>query len=145
MTRLIVIAIALSCMGTKCNETNVFNLIPEIRLVAANPTSITQFQDSVVVTIEYEDGNGDLGFVNPDSFSLRVHDSRLTNPDWYFVPPLAPVGQDVPIQGELTFKLNGTYLLGSGGSEQITFSISIKDRSNNWSNTIQTPQITVSQ
>jgi len=145
MTRLVVIAVALSCLGLNCDKSQVFEIIPEIRLVKVEPTSIVQFQDSVVVTIEYEDGDGDLGFVEPDSFSLRVQDSRLMNPDWYFVPPLAPVGKDLPIQGELTFKLNGTYLLGSGGSEQIIYSISIKDRANNWSNTIQTPAITVSQ
>lgn len=123
----------------------VYDIIPEINLVSVEPTTIQQFQDSVVVTIEYKDGDGDLGFVHPDSMSLSVHDSRLTAPDWYFVPPLSPVDHQLSITGTLTFKLNGTYLLGSGGTEKIVYSIKIKDRAGNWSNEISTPEITITQ
>lgn len=126
-------------------NTPLWDVIPEIRLVDVQPTSIEQFKDSVIVTIEYQDGDGDLGFIHPDSMSLRVQDSRLTAPDWYFVPPLSPIDHTLAIQGELTFKLNGTYLLGSGGTEQIIFSIMIKDRAGNWSNEISTPEITITQ
>jgi hypothetical protein len=137
--------IALVILGACKGNEPIYDIIPEIRLVQAGPTSIQQFQDSVVVTIEYQDGDGDLGFVNPDSMSLRVQDSRLLAPDWYFVPPLAPVDQALSIEGQLTFKLNGTYLLGSGGSETIVYSVKIKDRTGNWSNEISTPEITITQ
>lgn len=137
--------LALIWAGCKKKLPNGFSEEPEIRLVSVEPTSIQQFVDSIIITLEYKDGNGDLGFENPDSLSLRVQDSRLTKPDWYFVKPLAPPDSDVPIQGLLTFRLSGTFLLGNGNQETTIFTIDLKDRSNNWSNQVQTPMITITK
>ena len=131
--------------GCKKEFPDGFDEIPEIRLVTVEPTTIQQFQDSIIITLEYKDGNGDLGFEHPDSLSLRVQDARLTKPDWYFVKPLAPVGSDVPIQGNLTFRLSGTFILGNGNQESTTFTIDLKDRNNNWSNQVVTPTIKITK
>jgi len=145
--RMAVIACMSFLVVTSCKKKTqfVYDIVPEIRLISAAPVTIKQFQDSVVVTIEYQDGDGDIGFEHPDSMSLSVQDSRLTQPDWYFVQPIGPPGHELSIEGTLTFKLNGTYLLGSGGTEKIVYYIKLKDRANNWSNEIQTPEITVSK
>ena len=96
-----------------------------------------------MITIEYQDGDGDLGFIESDSLSLKVQDARLTSPDWYYVKPLAPLDAEVPIKGLLSFRLYGTFLLAGGGPEKTVFTISIRDRSNQWSNAVATPEITI--
>ena len=139
------LAVALIWAGCKKKLPDGFEETPEIRLVSVEPTSIQQFQDSIIINLEYKDGDGDLGFEHPDSLSLRVQDARLTKPDWYFVKPLAPVGSNVPIQGILTFRLSGTFILGNGNQESTTFTIDLKDRNDNWSNQVVTPTITITK
>lgn len=117
--------------------------IPLIAIVSTDPVSIRQFEEAVALVLRYEDGDGDLGHPHPDSLLLEVRDARLLFPDYYFVPPLAPVGSAVAIEGELAFRLNGTFLFGNGATEQTSYSIRMRDRKGNWSNTVITPTITI--
>jgi len=68
-----------------CKETTNLtgNPVPRIALVKIEPTIVTQFADSLKITLSYEDGDGDLGFVNADINSLEVQDERLAKPDFY--------------------------------------------------------------
>jgi len=116
---------------------------PLIAIVSTNPVNILQFEEAVALVLRYEDGDGDLGHPDPDSLLLEVRDARLLFPDYYFVPPLAPLGSEVPIEGELEFRLNGTFLFGNGATEQTTYSIRMRDRKGNWSNSVITPTITI--
>lgn len=119
------------------------NPVPRIKYVDITPELVNQFTDSVIVTIEYEDGDGDLGHKNPDILLLEVQDARLSNPDHYYIPPLAPIGSNIKIKGILQFRLRNTFLLGSGGDELTSYDIRMKDRAGNWSNYIQTEEITI--
>jgi len=116
---------------------------PLIAIVSTDPVNILQFEENVALVLRYEDGDGDLGHPHPDSLLLEVRDARLLFPDYYFVPPLAPIGSEVAIEGELEFRLNGTFLFGNGATEQTTYSIRMRDRKGNWSNTVITPTITI--
>lgn len=116
---------------------------PLIAIVSTDPVNILQFEEAVALVLRYEDGDGDLGHPDPDSLLLEVRDARLLFPDYYFVPPLAPLGSEVPIEGELEFRLNGTFLFGNGATEQTTYSIRMRDRKGNWSNSVITPTITI--
>lgn len=129
--------------GCKKTEIKRASAIPMINLLETTPLSLVQFDEQVSLTLAYEDGDGDLGHPHPDSLTLEVRDARLLEADYYFVPPLAPENQRISIKGNLNFKLNGTFLFGNGATEQTTFSIRIKDRSGNWSNTVITPTITI--
>ncbi len=130
-----------------CKETTNLtgNPVPRIALVKIEPTLVKQFADSLKITISYEDGDGDLGFVNADINSLEVQDERLTKPDNYYVPPLAPVDAKIRIKGELVMKLRNVFLLGSGNIETTSFTIRLKDRAGNVSNPIITPEITITR
>jgi hypothetical protein len=119
------------------------NVIPNIRYISITPEIVNQFTDSVIVTFEYEDGDGDLGHKNPDILLLEVQDARLTNPDFYYVPPMAPIGSNIKIKGSMQLRLRNTFLLGSGGDERTQYDIRMKDRAGNWSNYIQTKEITI--
>lgn len=119
------------------------NPVPFITLDSVNSNNIVQFKDSLRIYLRYEDGDGDLGALNPDSNSLSVQDARFNHPDYYFVPPQAPSNAKVHIKGRFVLRMKNLFLLGSGNVEPTTFTLRIKDRSGNWSNTITTPLINI--
>ena len=121
------------------------NPVPRIALVKIEPTEVKQFTDSLKITFTYEDGDGDLGNDNADINSLEVQDERLAKPDFYYVPPMAPVDAKIRIKGQMTMNLRNVFLLGTGNIETTTFTVRIKDRSGNWSNPIRTPEITITR
>lgn len=120
--------------------------VPTIEVVSISPSTVKEFEDSILIKIRYKDLNGDLGDESPDELSLYVKDSRLPNPDKYHVKPLAPISsENIPIEGEVTIKLNSLFLLGAGNTELTTLSIKMKDRAGNWSAEVTSPQITINK
>ncbi len=120
--------------------------IPFILIESVTPTNVIQFRDSVIVVLRYDDGDGDLGYFDPDSNALAVTDSRFQEPDYYFVKALAPdVEDDLHIRGTIRIGLTPPFILGSGSQEVISYTIRIKDRAGNWSNAVITPDITISE
>ena len=144
LTRFILFSILLISLGceTVSDELS-FDRVPKIRIVEASHNTLVQFQDSLVLKIEYEDGDGDLGTSNPDVNSIFVQDSRLENPDEYYLPPLAPESSTVSITGTFNLVLLPTFLLGNGTEEKVIFSIKLFDRAGNVSNEVETEEITV--
>lgn len=130
-----------------CKETTISsgNPVPRIALVKIEPVIVKEFSDSLKITFSYEDGDGDLGFENADINSLEIHDERLQKPDYYYIPPLAPIGSSVNIKGRLTMKVKNIFLLGSGSAEITRFTLRIKDRAGNNSNPVTTPEITITR
>lgn len=117
--------------------------IPVIKNLQIFPDTVTEFVDSVIITFDYVDNNGDLGFQDPNTPSVSVKDSRLQNPDWYHVQPLAPMGSEIPIQGTLRIKLNNLFVIGNAPSETLNFKVIIKDREENQSNELLSKDVTV--
>lgn len=132
---------------TGCKKTAIKELdkAPNIRIESVSPTTVQAFTGRTEVLLQYEDGDGDQGSLHPDSLMLEVQDDRLTAPDFYFVPPLSPEGSTVPVRGTIRFRLNGTFLFGNGASEVTQYSIRLRDRSGQWSNTVLTPQIIINR
>lgn len=130
-----------------CKKTSIRELDkqPNIRIISVAPTTVQAFTGRTEVLLQYEDGDGDQGSLHPDSLMLEVRDDRLTAPDFYFVPPLSPEGSSVPIRGTIRFRLNGTFLFGNGATEVTQYSIRLRDRSGQWSNTVLTPQIIINR
>lgn len=116
---------------------------PVIQLIQVQPTTVTEFTDSIVFILGYEDIDGDIGFPNADSLSLWLQDARLTTPDRFFIPPLAPLDEELHIVGEFNVVLPNTFRLGTGPQEQTSFRIWIKDRAGNISNEVESPLITI--
>lgn len=118
---------------------------PRIKFVSISSEQVREFIDSLTVRISYEDGDGDLGSFDADTLDIAVRDDRLTNSDYYHLPPLATKGANVMIKGEFDLKLKNLFLLGSGKSETTILEIKIRDRAKNWSNTITTPSIEITK
>jgi len=45
---------------------------PVIAVLSISPDTLVQFQDSVIIELQYEDQNGDLGSDNPDQLDLEI-------------------------------------------------------------------------
>ena len=116
-----------------------------ISLISSSPTSIQEFQENIIVEIEYEHSKGFMGFYDPDYLSLEVKDSRLENADYYHLIPLNPPDNELEIKGIIRLEIDAPFLLGSGNLETLFFTIRIQDREENWSNEVSTPLISVSK
>ena len=104
---------------------------------------VSEFTDTVVISFDYYDYNGDLGYLDPNVTSLSVKDSRLQFEDLYHVKPLAPVDANVPIQGRLSVRLNNLFILGNDTVERLQFEVMIQDRKGHWSELVESDTITV--
>ena len=143
-TYLLLALIFISC--TKDDESSEeLSNEPSISFVSLDPLEVQNFNNSVTLTIKYKDNNGDLGFEDPDVFSLYVKDARLDTADYYHVPPLAPLGKNLIAEGQLDIVLNSMFILGNGDQEFAALSVKIKDRAGNWSNLVNTPAITINR
>ena len=106
---------------------------------------MTEFQENLIVEIEYEHSKGFMGFYDPDYLSIEVKDSRLTNADFYHLIPLNPPENNLSIKGVIGLEIDSPFILGTGNLETLFYTIRIQDRSGEWSNEISTPLITVNR
>ena len=145
MKSILYILIPVILFSCKKDEEEKYPDTPAIEFVGMTPTSTTEFQDQVRITISYQDGNGDIGTADPDYYSLFVKDARLGAYDNYHIQPLSPPDQTLQIEGELDVVLTGLFVLDTVGSETTSFSIKIRDRAGNFSNEVQTGSLTISK
>lgn len=137
----LVVLCLLGSLLAACNEEH--SNIPEITNLTVEPMLVEEFADTVTISFDYYDYNGDLGHPDPNVTSLSVKDSRLQFEDLYHVQPLAPEGANVPIQGRLSVKLNNLFILGNDTVERLQFEVMIQDRAGNWSELVESDTITV--
>ena len=116
-----------------------------ISLLSTSPISLQEFQENIIVEIEYEHFKGFMGFYDPDYLSLEVKDSRLSNADYYHLIPLNPPDNELSIKGIIQLEIDAPFILGSGNLETLFFTMRIQDREEEWSNEISTPLISVSR
>ncbi|MBT6698906.1 MAG: hypothetical protein HOB15_00705 [Flavobacteriales bacterium] len=125
----------------KKEDDSLFN----ISLLSTSPISLQEFQENIIVEIEFEHSEGFMGFYDPDYLSLEVKDSRLTNADYYHLIPLNPPDNELEIKGIIQLEIDAPFILGSGNLETLFFTMRIQDREGEWSNDISTPLIYVSR
>lgn len=120
--------------------------IPEIALQSVSPATVHNLTDSLLFVISYIDGNGDLGDYEPDTLSLWITDERFPLTEKFHIIPLAPQGASIVISGELKVILDHIILKDQSAiSETANFTIKLKDRAGNWSNSITAGPVTVAQ
>lgn len=144
--KLLLICLLLLFFACKKKDNLAISEVPSIELVAVNKTEIKEFSDSLVFTIAYRDGDGDLGTASPDSTVIEITDNR--DPQnlvfGYHLSPRSPNGTNLIVQGQLQLVLKNIIILNSANnSETTSFSIRIKDRAQNWSNSIETENISI--
>jgi len=120
-----------------------FSRVPEIKLLGVSHDTIVEYEDVLIISIQYKDGDGDLGFEDPDQYSIFVRDARLENFDGFYLGPIAPPGVEVPIQGKLDIEFPSLFLFGNRDSESTRFFIKVVDRAGNESNLLETQTILI--
>ncbi len=129
----------------KNNELTGNSDVPFIKFVSVSATTVLQFKDSLEITFEYSDANGDIGETDPDLNDIMIKDKRLSKADYYFIKPLSPPNTSIKTKGTIAVQMKNTFLLGTANSETTTFELKLKDRAGNWSNSIFTPTITITK
>ncbi|MFN4144314.1 MAG: hypothetical protein ACK4GN_00705 [Runella sp.] len=151
---------------TGCFAPPDFSLVPEIafnsltKFEVIEPFSRTR-QDSVVITIEFKDGDGDLGetaegrkdprYDTWGNYELRtfrrVQGNRfeeviLPANAKIFFPPLKPDNRRGPIEGRLDYSVFFPYSRNAR-LNTVKFQIRVRDRAFNASNIIETDTLSV--
>lgn len=143
-----------------CQKESNFSEIPDLKFKEYRVTDT-----SLVITLEFTDGDGDLGLddgdtlspFNPGSFAYnnlflyyqqKVNDSTFnyylnngtdTIRFWYRYKNITPVGQKKVLEGELIANLPAPYSIP--GIDSFRFEIFMLDRALNRSKSIFTPTI----
>ena len=133
----------MATLFSSCRKEDERPVAPILTFQSISATTVEQFNNNPIIKFVYEDFQGDLGETDPDNYSLRVKDSRLSEYDWYHIPPMTPDLQELHIKGIYSLELPALFLLGSGTEETTTLLVQIRDRAGNWSNIINTPNVLV--
>jgi hypothetical protein len=119
---------------------------PEITFVAISPGTVHQFKDSLLITIGYTDGDGDLGENSSTAQNAFVTDSRNNLTYSFRIRQLAPENANIIIRGKLDIIVPAIALQNSSlASESVLFSVRVKDRAGNMSNSVNTSSVSVVQ
>jgi hypothetical protein len=116
---------------------------PAISYQSISATTVEQFDNSITIKIGYEDFQGDIGEPDPDNYCVRVRDARLSDFDWYHIPPVTPDLQELHVKGTMSIEIDPLFLLGVGTQEYTRFDIEVRDRKGNWSNIVTTPNVLI--
>lgn len=145
MTQLksILAVLTLVLVFSACRKEEEGTDVPEIEFVSMSASQVEEFSNSIEVVFRYKDRNGDIGEQDPDAICLSVKDARLENPDYYHIPPVTPDLEELKVEGDIGVFMNPLFLLGSTQEETTTLTLQLRDRAGNWSNSIQTPVITI--
>lgn len=147
MMRKIVFLFLITLVVSSCKKDKFEEIsdTPAIEFLSITPSTATEYQDNIIITISYKDGDGDLGENTPDKKNLFVTDSRNGVIYEYRIPQLGPTGETVAIQGHLPVEIKNTAITNGSTSQSVTYTVYIKDRAGHVSNTIATTAITVVQ
>lgn len=141
--RYFILLIFLSLLLFSCKEPEEVGPVPEIEFVNVTPQNVHEYTDSLVFTISYRDGDGDLGENTPGAENFFLADSRNNVIYKFRIPQLAPDGASIIIEGNLNVTLANTAIINGSASETFTYSIYVKDRAGNQSNTVTSLPVTV--
>jgi len=128
-----------------CEKEQVISDTPIIEFKSISPANVQEYSDDIIIIISYSDGNGDLGENNPDIHNLFLEDNRNGIVYQFRIPHLAPDNNSIAIEGDFNITINGSGITDESSSQQVNYSIYVKDRVGNKSNTITTSNITINQ
>lgn len=121
-----------------------FSPIPAISFVSIAPSTAHEYRENVSITLSYQDGDGNLGDANPDARNVFVTDNRTGVTISMRLPDLSTPKGTPPIEGQVIITLPPPVLNNvSSTSETGDYSVYVKDKAGNPSNTIKTSPITV--
>lgn len=137
---------ALSVFIFSCRENAVeppFPITPEIKFLGLSHDTIHEFQDILTISISYQDGDGDLGFEEPDDYAVFIRDVRLAKYDGFYIGPVAPPGAEIAVKGNLKLEFPSLFVFGNRSEERTQFYIYIIDRKGHKSNELLSTEVII--
>jgi hypothetical protein len=134
-----------SLSACKKKEKTESTTTPQITFVSISPSSAVEYVNSITITFSYDDLDGDLGQNDPNATNLFITDSRNNVMYNYRISQLAPDNSTIHIKGNLNAVIKNTAITDGSTSQSVTYSLYVKDRAGNTSNTITTTAITITQ
>ena len=119
------------------------NKVPILDFVSVTPNDVHEFQQALVFTVHYKDGDGDLGENNPDAKNLFLIDNRIGIKYQYRLQQLSPSNSTIAIDGDFNVELKTVALTDSSLVQNATFSIYVVDRAGNQSNTVTSSNVII--
>jgi hypothetical protein len=120
-----------------------FGNTPHVTSVSLPSTQVRAWQDSLVFTIGYNDGDGDLGENKEGIENLFIRDANTGVTTGFRIPQLAPENSKIKIQGNIEVVLRSVGKLGVG-NENTSFFVWVVDRAGNKSKEAESGRIVVS-
>jgi hypothetical protein len=116
---------------------------PVIEIAAISPNDVTEYSESVIITIRYEDGDGDLGENVEGVKNCFVTDNRIGVTYQYRIKQLAPTGSTIHIKGTVEIDMKGQAITDNSNSQSATYTVYVVDRAGHRSNSVTTSAITI--
>ncbi|MBT8221304.1 MAG: hypothetical protein KJP00_15865 [Bacteroidia bacterium] len=150
------ISILITILIFSCVKEDEFSIIPEITYIGQTKISMNQgafMEDSLFVQFSFTDGDGDIG--DQDSINIFLTDTRQDFTTTYRIPEIPDVAVNDAIEGTVTLLLFTTCCLYTDNSQapctpstsmpmdEVTYTLQIRDRAGNMSNSITLQPITL--
>lgn len=136
-------ALCLQAAACKKDKVDLKDPVPQIIGITVNPNNVVEYQDSITFSVEYRDGDGDLGENSPDAHNLFLTDNRIGVTEAFRIRELAPDGAEIPITGVLDVVLRNTGITDGSSQQTFNYTVYLRDRAGNESAHMETPNITV--
>ncbi len=142
--RRVLFAILCLCFVLSCKKKeDPRDPVPYIEVVSISPSIVKEFKDSVIIVVDYRDGDGDLGGGPADEYNLFAVDRRIDIPFEFRIQELVPGGVNVPISGRLNLVIQNLFITDGSDQQQVDFEIYAVDRAGNESNKEVTQKILI--
>ncbi len=130
---------------TSCIKPPNYSDTPSITFVRFSKSSIKAFSDSIQLVFTFTDGDGDIGPLNKNDTTLNLFltDSRDNSVKKYQLPNITPSGSVKAISGEVTVTIGPFACKAGVDTDQLTYTIRIKDRAGHMSNSVTTSPLTL--
>ena len=153
-----------------CIKADEYPEIPAITNISIDKSVIHQFanmttdaegnildydQESFVITVDFQDGDGDLGVTDEQpEMNAFIIDNRTGFVDSLQIPYVSPQGNIKAISGTIDFTINSECCLAISGisctpnaeyntADTLRYDVFIKDRAGNESNIVQAPPLII--
>jgi len=140
---------------TGCIQPDKFPDEPHIKSVSINKTTIKNLLEDFIVSVEFEDGDGDMGITDtyPEANAFLI-DNRTGYVDSLKIPYISPSGNVKSISGTLNFTILSECCIALAGisctpnatypvADTVKYSVIIKDRAGNVSNMAEAPPLII--
>ena len=143
--RLLLLVILLPLMATSCIKPPEYPIEPHITFKEINTAFAKPGRDSIIVSFDFTDGDGDLGTEDGDTLiSAFMVDRRTGFPYSYQIPFITPKGTTKAISGTIWITVlpdNFSCRPNRPVLDTISYEIYIVDRAGHESNRIVTPDV----